>query len=178
MSSPEHPGEGDTGRVDSAGREFLDTNAEESEKDRLNRKWNEILQELRVTQTGTQIISGFLLTLPFQSRFADLTGTQVAVYLVLVSVAAIATTVGLGPVGLHRALFGRHTKDRTVEIGHRLLMMTIGLVALLAAGVVFFIFEVVVGLVAGIVAGCMIFVILVTVLLVIPRTARTGGQQR
>lgn len=155
-----------------AARAAVEDDRKETDGERLNRSWNEILQELRVTQTGTQIISGFLLTLPFQGRFTELNSFQVTLYLALVGVAALATTVGLGPVGLHRSLFGRHNKDRTVAIGHRLLSATVTLVALLAAGVVLFIFEVVVGLVAGIVAGAAIFVVLVLVLVVLPRSAR------
>jgi len=46
---------------------------DESVNERMDRNWNEILQELRVTQTGTQIFTGFLLTIAFQQRFGDLT---------------------------------------------------------------------------------------------------------
>ena len=65
--------------------------------DRLSRNWNEILQKLRVTQTGSQILTGFLLTLPFQQRFSDLDTFQVSVYLVLVVVATLTTVVSLTP---------------------------------------------------------------------------------
>ena len=44
----------------------------ESSNQRLDRNWQEMLQELRVMQTGIQILTGFLLTLPFQSRFEEL----------------------------------------------------------------------------------------------------------
>ena len=40
--------------------------------ERMDRNWNEMLQELRVTQTGTQILTGFLLAIAFQNRFAEL----------------------------------------------------------------------------------------------------------
>ena len=45
---------------------------DESVNERMDRNWNEILQELRVTQTGTQILTGFLLAIAFQPKFADL----------------------------------------------------------------------------------------------------------
>ena len=70
----------------------------ESETDRLERNWSELLQELRVTQTGTQILTGFLLTLAFQPRFADLDQFQIDVYLVLVILAALTTALALAPV--------------------------------------------------------------------------------
>ena len=49
----------------------------ETETERIERNWAELLQELRVTQTGVQILTGFLLTLAFQARFADLEGFQI-----------------------------------------------------------------------------------------------------
>ena len=45
---------------------------DETVDERMDRNWNEMLQELRVTQTGTQILTGFLLAIAFQNRFAEL----------------------------------------------------------------------------------------------------------
>jgi hypothetical protein len=114
----------------------------ETATQRADRNWADILQELRVTQTGTQIISGFLLTIVFQQRFAELDSFQVGFYLVLVVMAAACTALGLAPVALHRALFQHHEKVRTVAIANGLLRATLTLVALLTSGVVFFIFDV------------------------------------
>ena len=71
---------------------------DESVNERMDRNWNEILQELRVTQTGTQIFTGFLLTIAFQQRFSDLTTFQTRVYLILVISAVLTTALGLAPV--------------------------------------------------------------------------------
>lgn len=128
-----------------------------------------------MTQTGTQIISGFLLTVAFQQRFAELDNFQMTVYLTLVILAASATAVGLAPVSLHRTLFRHHEKRQTVEIGNRLLDATLVLVALLTGGVVLFIFDVVAGLFAGVIAGTVIVVLLAFVLVVLPRSARHRG---
>ena len=68
---------------------------DESLNERMDRNWNEILQELRVTQTGTQIFTGFLLTIAFQTRFTELTTFQVRVYLALVVAAVLTTAFGL-----------------------------------------------------------------------------------
>ncbi|WP_104131341.1 MULTISPECIES: DUF6328 family protein [unclassified Cryobacterium] len=145
---------------------------EETPDEQFDRNWEEILQELRVTQTGTQIISGFLLTLAFQQRFKELTSFQIIVYLVLVLLAAAATAIGLAPVSLHRTLFRRHEKKRMVAIGNRLLKITLVVVALLTGGVVMFIFDVVGGILTGIVAGAAVFVLLALVLVVLPWSAR------
>ncbi|MGO4103943.1 DUF6328 family protein [Leifsonia sp. YAF41] len=159
MTDPAHPAPAGDGR-------------DESANERFDRNWEEILQELRVTQTGTQIISGFLLAIAFQQRFSQLNDRQVTMYLVLVILAASATALGLAPVSLHRTLFQRHQKERVVVIGDRLLRVTLLLVALLTGGVVMFIFDVVTSLLAGIIVGTVIFALLIFVLVVLPRSAR------
>ena len=64
--------------------------------ERLDRNWEELLQELRVTQTGVQVLTGFLVTLPFQARFTTLTGPQRTLYLVVLLLSATATDDGPG----------------------------------------------------------------------------------
>jgi hypothetical protein len=142
----------------------------ETATQRADRNWADILQELRVTQTGTQIISGFLLTIVFQQRFAELDSFQVGFYLVLVVMAAACTALGLAPVALHRALFQHHEKVRTVAIANGLLRATLTLVALLTSGVVFFIFDVTLSRTAGLVAGSAMLLVLALLLVVFPRS--------
>jgi hypothetical protein len=144
----------------------------ESAEQRSDRNWNEILQELRVIQTGTQIISGFLLTIAFQPRFTQLDDYQVAVYLVLVVLAAASTALGLAPVSLHRTLFRRHEKARMVTIASNLLVATLWVVAVLAAGVVMLIFDVVLGRTQGAIAGAATAAALVIALIILPWLAR------
>jgi hypothetical protein len=159
-------------------RQLPDSGREESEDERLDRNWNEMLQELRVTQTGTQILTGFLLTLAFQPRFSDLDDFQVDVYLVLVALAALATGLGLAPVSLHRALFRQRAKKRIVRIGHLLLRATLLTVAALMVGVVLLIFDVVVGRTAGLVAGALAAAVLILLWVVLPLAfRRRSGQQ-
>lgn len=71
---------------------------DETQEERLDRMWNDLLQELRVMQTGAQLTAGFLLTLPFQQRFASLDGPQRALYLALVLLPALTTALVLTPV--------------------------------------------------------------------------------
>lgn len=142
--------------------------AGEPEHDRLRRNWNEILQELRVTQTGSQIITGFLLTLPFQRRFADLDSFQVGVYLVLVVLAALTTMVSLTPVSLHRTLFRRGAKDELVGVGNRILKIVLLGVATVLAGTVLLIFDVVVGRTAGFIAGGFLLALMIGTAVTLP----------
>lgn len=144
----------------------------ETRSERSDRNWGDILQELRVTQTGTQIVSGFLLTLAFQQRFAELNSFQTGTYLVLVLLAAACTALGLAPVALHRTLFGRHDKPEAVAIADGFLRSTLILVALLTTGVVFFVFDVTAGLVLAIAAGVLVLVLLSVLLSALPRMVR------
>lgn len=149
----------------------------ETEAERLDRNWAEMLQELRVTQTGTQILTGFLLTIAFTERFTELDQYQVNIYLALVVLAALATGFGLAPVTLHRSLFRRHEKDRIVMIAHVLLRLTLLCVGLLLSGVALFIFDVVLGRIAGILAGGGAMFIALLLWLIVPLGARAGRER-
>ncbi len=104
-----------------------DDGRHETLAERLDRNWNGLLQELRVLQTGTQLLTGFLLTIAFQPVFAQLATWQVALYLAVVSLAFLSTALVLMPVALHRALFRRHAMDELVAWADR--MVRAGLVA-------------------------------------------------
>jgi hypothetical protein len=151
----------------------------ETQAQRSDRNWSEILQELRVTQTGSQILSGFLLTVAFQQRFTHLDTYQYSVYGVLVGLAAISTALGLATVTLHRVQFHQHRKPEVVEWGSRLLAITVTVVGVLSAGVVLLIFDVVFGRAPGLIAGVVAAVVLVVLLVVVPRSVRPpDGQER
>jgi hypothetical protein len=149
----------------------------ETANERSDRNWNEILQELRVTQTGTQILTGFLVTLAFQQRFTTLDQYQLVLYLVLVSLSAATTALGLAPVSLHRLLFHRGVKGRIVSFGDLILRMVLLAVAILVAGVVLFIFDVVVGRAAGIIAGLVTAVGILLIWVTVPSRLRMQGAQ-
>jgi amino acid permease len=140
----------------------------ETETDRLERNWSELLQELRVTQTGTQILTGFLLTLAFQPRFADLDQVQIDVYLVLVVLAALTTALALAPVSLHRYLFREGAKAQIVRIANVILKATLVGVALVLTGTVMLIFDVVVGVTAGFIAGAATLLVILAIWIGLP----------
>jgi hypothetical protein len=147
---------------------------DESVNERMDRNWNEILQELRVTQTGTQIFTGFLLTIAFQQRFSDLTTFQTRVYLVLVVTAVLTTALGLAPVNFHRALFRRSAKQTIVQTAHVIMRFTLTGVAVMLIGTVLLIFDLVMGRTAALVmAGfTLVVVIIIAALPLIVRTNR------
>ncbi len=101
---------------------------QETEIERLDRHWLELLQELRVVQTGVQILSAFLLTIPFQQRFGELSDGQRGIYLVAVSLGVLATGLIIAPVSIHRLLFRR--QERPILVRQSDLLAKLGLVAL------------------------------------------------
>jgi hypothetical protein len=145
---------------------------DETEDERHDRNWNEMLQELRVTQTGTQILTGFLLALAFQQRFTELTELQLDVYLVLVALAGLSTALGLAPVVLHRTFFNKRMKDHVVKVGNRLLLAEVVVVGLLAVGVTSFVFDFVFGPTAGITAAIVGTVIVLLLWVLLPQLRR------
>jgi len=130
-----------------------DAGRHETVAERLDRNWNELLQELRVTQTGAQVLTGFLLTVPFQQRFGRLDDLEVVTYLVLVALSTTAIGLLVAPVSLHRFLFRRQLKRETVVLGHRLARLGLLALGLTIVGCVFFLFDVVISPLAGAVAG-------------------------
>jgi hypothetical protein len=93
---------------------------EETENERADRQWGELIQEVRVAQTGVQIMFGFLLTVVFTPRFTTLSGTDTTIYLVTVVLGAAATGALIGPVAFHRMVSGRSMKPRAVLWASRL----------------------------------------------------------
>ena len=146
----------------------------ETPDERSDRNWNDILQELRVSLTGTQLIGGFLLAVAFQPRFVELDGYQLGLYLILVVLAGLATVVGLAPVTLHRALFRRQAKDRVVRTGDRLLIANLVVVALLLVGVTSLVFDLALGRTAGLVVLVLGAIVLFGLWFVLPRLHVAG----
>lgn len=141
--------------VDHPGRDQAWDNAARSETpmQRLDRNWVSLLQELRVVQTGVQLLTGFLLTLPFQPRFDGLSPAMRAVYLTTVGCSVGATVLLEAPVAIHRLLFRRHRLLSVVAAAHRLAYAGLLLMGLALAGVAVIIFGVVAGYRAGVIAG-------------------------
>ncbi|MFH7334462.1 DUF6328 family protein [Streptomyces sp. KHY 26] len=106
------------------------TGRDETEEERADRMWGELIQEVRVAQTGVQILFGFLLTVVFQPKYARLPDADQQIYIVTVVLGSCATGALIGPVSLHRLVSGRRVKPRAVRIASRLTF--VGLVLLLA----------------------------------------------
>jgi membrane-bound acyltransferase YfiQ involved in biofilm formation len=100
----------------------------EDEQERLNRQMMELLNELRVAMPGVQVLFGFLLTVPFQQRFRDVTQFQETVYFATLIAAAVATAFLIAPSAYHRVTFEAQEKPNIIHIGTA--QMLVGLAAL------------------------------------------------
>lgn len=105
--------------------------ADESSGQRLDRHWNELLQELRLAQTGTQILFAFLLGIAFQNQFHTADQFTHNVYAGTLIASALAVALFLAPVSIHRIIYQQRLRDRLVTITDRLARA--GMVLLVAA---------------------------------------------
>jgi hypothetical protein len=121
--------------------------------EQLTRNWHELLQELRVTQTGVQILTGFLLTLPFTDRFDELNDRQLATYLTLLVLSVVTMGFIVAPVAHHRTLFRKRQRPWLVAAADLSAKVGLVLLAVTSAGIVLFAFDVVVSLWAGVIAA-------------------------
>ncbi len=124
----------------------------ENKAERLIRNWDELLQEIRVTQTGVQILTGFLLTVPFSQRFESLDDTQRTIYLVVLSGAVITTGLVLAPVAFHRILFRHRARSWLVMAADRCARAGLVMVAATVSGVLYLAFDIVAGSLAAVIA--------------------------
>ena len=150
----------------------------ESAIEKLDRNWMELLQELRVLQTGVQILAGFLLTLPFQSRFESLDDFQVTLYLANVALAALTTALILLPVSVHRRLFRLHLRAALVASADRIAKAALAGIGLLSVGTSALVFDVAAGRTAGLTAGAMLLAVLLILLVYVPSRLRRQAAER
>lgn len=148
----------------------------ESAIEKLDRNWMELLQELRVLQTGVQILAGFLLTLPFQSRFETLDDYQTTLYLANVALAALTTALILLPVSVHRRLFRLHLRAALVSSADRIAKVALAGVGLLSVGTSALVFDVTAGRTAGLVAGAVLMAVLLVLLVYVPSRLRRHAE--
>jgi Family of unknown function (DUF6328) len=108
----------------------------ETELERSDRNLVELLQEVRVVQTGVQILFGFLLTIAFQPKFEKLSSFQKGVYLGTLVAAASTLIMLTAPSSWHRILFRQGDKQHLVEIANRFTVLGLASMGLTMVGVV------------------------------------------
>ncbi|MGA4843385.1 DUF6328 family protein [Streptomyces sp. G45] len=125
----------------------------ETPLERADRNFSELLQELRVTQTGVQILFAFLLTLAFSPRFPSLDSVQRATYITTLLLAVVSAALFTAPAALHRGLFGRGAKPLIVRVSSRLAAVGLGVLTLALSGSVLLVVDVASNRTGGVCAG-------------------------
>ena len=114
----------------------------ETHHERVNRELIELLNELRVVLPGVQVLFAFLLSLPFLTRFDQLTTTQRDVYFVSFICAAAAIALLITPSAYHRLRFRQHDKERMLFTSNRLVIAGTVFLAISLVGAIFVVTDV------------------------------------
>jgi hypothetical protein len=140
----------------------------ETETERADRNFGDILQELRVAQTGVQILFAFLLTIPMQARFPTLDDWQRDVFVVALVAAALATACIIAPVAYHRVLFRRHMKADVVRAAARLAAAGLCFLGVAVVAAVHLVLDLVLGRATAIATAAALLVVLLVLWLLLP----------
>lgn len=151
---------------------------DESEAARLDRNYGELLQELRVAQTGVQILFAFLLGIAFQTGFTKISSYQRGIYLETLVAAALAAIMLIAPVAVHRMLFRRHQKHELVVLTSRLAATGLVFLAIAILSAVLLVLSVVVNLTLGAVLVFVLGTVLVGLWYMLPSEVRRRRPSR
>jgi Family of unknown function (DUF6328) len=114
----------------------------ESEEERVDRNLQELLQELRVALPGVQVLFAFLLVVPFNQRFPDITGFQQTIYFVTLLLATGASAFLIAPTVHHRVQFREQAKEQIVMTANRFAIVGMALLAAAMTGAILLITDV------------------------------------
>jgi phage-related minor tail protein len=147
----------------------------ETSAERADRNFSDLLEELRVAQTGVQILVAFLLTIPFQQRFPQLSPAMRHVYEGTLTSAVLAAVLLIAPVPFHRAVFREHRKARLVQASHRLAVAGLALLAVAITGSVTLALSFASGWALGLVVGAAVALTVLVTWVVAPLRVRSAG---
>jgi hypothetical protein len=140
-------------RPDDDGRDRPDSGRDETEQERLDRNLGELLQELRVALPGVQVLFAFLLAVPFQQGFEEVTEFQKIVYFATLMLTAISATMLISPSAYHRITFRYQQKRRLVYYSNRFAIIGLALLALAMTGAILLVTDFLFSLTAALIAA-------------------------
>jgi hypothetical protein len=126
--------------VDTAEKRWRGRN--ETDLERCDRNLVELLQEVRVVQTGVQVLFAFLLMAPLTPVFQKLGSLQQAEYFVTLLFAAAGAVLLIAPTAYHRLLFRRGDKEYLVVVANRLTIVGLAAVGLSMVGALVFVSDI------------------------------------
>ena len=91
----------------------------ETEKERVDRELIELLNEVRIVLPGVQVLFGFLLVVPFQQSFRDVTDLERQLFIVAFLTAMAASVLLIAPSTYHRIRFRSGDKAQLIETSNK-----------------------------------------------------------
>lgn len=150
----------------------------ESEDARLDRNLGELLQELRVALPGVQVLFAFLLAVPFQQRFAEISPFEKKVYFVTLLCTALSAVLLIAPSSYHRITFHLQQKHELVFLANRFTIAGLSFLALAMTGAIVLITDLLFGGVATAIAGVATALTFVALWYVLPLRRRLSLERR
>ena len=152
--------------------------ADEDEDERLDRELIELLNELRVALPGVQVLFAFLLVVPFNQRFGDVTSFQRTIYFVTLITTTASAMCLIAPSVHHRIEFRRQDKEQIVETGNRIVIAGLTLLAVAMTGAVVFVTDFLYGTVTTVLATGWILLAFAVIWYVVPLRRLAGDRRR
>jgi len=152
--------------------------AEETHEERVNRELIELLNELRVALPGVQVLFAFLLVVPFNQRFGDVTSFQRTIYFVTLITTTASAMCLIAPSVHHRIEFRRQDKEQIVETGNRIVIAGLTLLAVAMTGAVVFVTDFLYGTVTTVLATGWILLAFAVIWYVVPLRRLAGDRRR
>jgi Kef-type K+ transport system membrane component KefB len=149
----------------------------ETEKERLNRNFDQLLQELRVVIPGVQVLFAFLLAVPFSTRFNRVDRFERVVYFIALLLAALSTVLLLAPSIQHRILFRHDQKRYLVTAGTVLSIAGLTVLALAITLSLVLVAHFLYGIWAAAIVAALAFVAFAVIWYAIPIQRRRHGHE-
>lgn len=130
-----------------------ETGREETEDERVDRNLQEMLGELRVALPGVQVLFAFLLVVPFNQRFTQVTQFQKTVFFITLLCTTASTLCLIAPTTHHRLEFRQQHKLDIVTTGNRVVILGLLLLAVAMTGAVLFVTDFLYGSTTTIIAS-------------------------
>lgn len=141
---------------------------DETEAERIDRNFSELLSELRIALPGVQVLFAFLLTVPFSQGFASLSSFERDLYLVVLLLTALASALLIAPTAYHRVLFRKGHKPEILLFANRAALTGLGILALAMSGAILLIAHLLFGAVAAIIIASVSGLVFATLWYLIP----------
>ena len=145
-----------------------ETGRAETPDERADRNLTELFGELRVALPGVQVLFAFLLVVPFNQRFADITSFQRTVYFVTLLCATAACACLIAPTAHHRVEFREQDKERIVMGGNRLTIVGLALLATAMTGAITLVTDFLYGTTTTTIAAVLVALLFATLWYAVP----------